>query len=145
MTYLLNLCRSDTIIFLSRNKDKTLQIVPHCGIIRGCTANIFLPGVCHSVGNIVYKQSQYKTAHLFYTQENLPIKLVTPCTKWLVYCLISGFMVSMHLSWWIFTSKSRWRGVLNSAKGMRAFIISLYKSVVRYYLRVQYKFFLEQG
>ena len=37
--YLLDLCPRGTIIFLPKNKDKTLQIVPHCGIIRGCTTN----------------------------------------------------------------------------------------------------------
>jgi len=34
--YLLELWPRGTIIFLSKNKDKILQIVSHCGIIRGC-------------------------------------------------------------------------------------------------------------
>ena len=39
--YLLDLCRRVTIIFWSKIKDKTLQIVPHCGIIRGCATILF--------------------------------------------------------------------------------------------------------
>ena len=31
--YLLDLCSRNTIIFLPKYKDKTLGIVPHCGII----------------------------------------------------------------------------------------------------------------
>ena len=33
LLYLLELCRRDTIIIWQKIKDKTLQIVPHCGII----------------------------------------------------------------------------------------------------------------
>jgi len=34
--YLLELWPRGTIIFLLKNKDKTLQIVPHCDIIQVC-------------------------------------------------------------------------------------------------------------
>jgi len=36
LPYLLELWPRGTIIFLPKNKDKTLQIVPHCDIIQGC-------------------------------------------------------------------------------------------------------------
>jgi len=54
------------------------------------------------LGNIVYKQSQHKTTHLFYTQDvscskvmiSRLMKLVIPCIKQLVYCLISRFTIA---------------------------------------------------
>ena len=41
--YTLNLCRRGTIIFWLKIKDKILQLVLRCGIIRGCITYFNLP------------------------------------------------------------------------------------------------------
>ena len=60
LSYLLDLCRRGTIIFWLKIKDKTLQILPQCGFIRGCTTILFYTchyGLLHNI--IAYKQLQY--------------------------------------------------------------------------------------
>ena len=43
---------------ISRNKDKTLQIVPQCGTIRGCSTNRVNTVILQSIGIIVIKSKQ---------------------------------------------------------------------------------------